>query len=115
MGRLSYAAPRISTLDTRRAKPIEKEADAHYLTPEHKEWRKQVLNRAGWRCEYIDKVGKRCERSHKRGDRMIADHILEIKDGGALLDIRNGKCLCTVHNTIKGIRARSKIAAANNS
>lgn len=113
MGRLSYAAPRISTLDTRRAKPIEKEADAHYLTPEHKEWRKQVLNRAGWRCEFIDTKGKRCDRSQQRGDRMIADHIVEIKDGGALLDVRNGRCLCTAHNTKKGIEARNKRTAAS--
>lgn len=38
---------------------------------------------------------------------MIADHIHERKDGGALLDPKNGQCLCVSHNTAKGIAARA--------
>ncbi len=38
---------------------------------------------------------------------MIADHVIERGDGGALLDPDNGQCLCTSHNTLKGNRARA--------
>ncbi|CAM5657806.1 hypothetical protein MAUB1S_11448 [Mycolicibacterium aubagnense] len=39
---------------------------------------------------------------------MIADHIRERKDGGALYDIANGQCLCIQHNTLKGLQARQR-------
>jgi len=32
---------------------------------------------------------------------MFADHIIEIKDGGARLDPANGQSLCGKHHTIK--------------
>jgi 5-methylcytosine-specific restriction protein A len=38
---------------------------------------------------------------------MMADHIIERADGGALLDTGNGQCLCTRHNTLKGNLARA--------
>jgi 5-methylcytosine-specific restriction protein A len=37
---------------------------------------------------------------------MFADHIVEIKDGGALLDLRNGQCLCGSHHEIKTAQAK---------
>ncbi|MFG1304169.1 hypothetical protein V5F34_08520 [Xanthobacter autotrophicus] len=37
---------------------------------------------------------------------MVADHIREVRDGGAPLDLANGQCLCVQHNTLKGIDAR---------
>lgn len=55
--------------------------------------------------------GKRCEASAANGHRMNADHIIERADGGALLDVNNGQCLCTAHNTLKGNRARAARAA----
>jgi 5-methylcytosine-specific restriction protein A len=38
---------------------------------------------------------------------MVADHIRERADGGALYDPRNGQCLCVQHNTLKGAQARA--------
>jgi hypothetical protein len=43
---------------------------------------------------------------------MIADHVVERGDGGALLDVDNGQCLCTQHNTLKGNRSRVARASA---
>ena len=104
--KLTTLRPRIATLDTRSAKPPPKTADRELLTPEHRAWRLIVCRRAHWRCEWIEN-GRRCERNARLGDRMIADHIIERMDGGALYDPDNGQCLCVAHNTLKGISARA--------
>lgn len=104
--RLTILRPKVATVFTGAARPLPKEADAELLTPEHRRWREAVCSRAGWRCEQIEK-GQRCERSRANGDRMIADHIRERADGGALYDPDNGQCLCPAHNTAKGLRARA--------
>jgi 5-methylcytosine-specific restriction protein A len=106
MARLTTFQPRLKAIDTRTLRPPPKQADAELLTPEHKAWRLVVCRRAGWRCEWIDN-GARCQRSAANGDRMLADHIIERADGGALYDASNGQCLCTAHNTLKGNRARA--------
>jgi hypothetical protein len=38
--------------------------------------------------------------------RLFADHIVEVADGGALLDPANGQCLCGAHHTLKTVRAK---------
>ncbi|ESY88344.1 HNH endonuclease [Mesorhizobium sp. LNHC220B00] len=96
--------PQVRQVDMRTARPIEKKADPELLTPEHRAWRLGVLQRAGFRCEWVED-GRRCIKSAPH-DRLIADHIIERKDGGAPLDPKNGQCLCVAHNTRKGIRAR---------
>lgn len=88
-----------------RLKPAAKIADPDLQTSEHERWRLIVCERAGWRCEWIE-GGVRCPKSAP-GHVMIADHIRERKDGGALYDPANGQCLCVQHNTLKGIRARA--------
>lgn len=100
---LKPLVPRSSGLTVR---PKPKRADPELLTKQHKEWRLIVCRRAGWRCQWVDN-GKRCDRSAARGDRMHADHIVERADGGALHDPDNGQCLCTSHNTLKGVQART--------
>src|SRR5258708_1642448 len=103
---LRTSRPRLTPHDTRTARPRPKQADAELLTPEHRAWRSEVCRRAGWRCEWQED-GRDCDASAARGDRMVADHKTERADGGALLDIDNGQCLCVAHNTLKGNRARS--------
>lgn len=96
---------RIPLLDTRRLKPEPKRADPVLLTPEHRQFRQTVLDRAGWRCEWVDS-NARCTKSQATGHRMIADHKVERADGGDPFDPANGQCLCTQHNTLKGVQAR---------
>ena len=98
--------PAISVADLRIARPREKRVDPELNTQAYKRWAEEVKRRAGYRCEHVD-AGRRCPRSKARGDRMIADHIHERKDGGALLDPKNGQCLCVSHNTAQGIAARA--------
>lgn len=38
---------------------------------------------------------------------MFADHIKEVRDGGAPYDLMNGQCLCGRHHTIKTTQARA--------
>jgi 5-methylcytosine-specific restriction protein A len=71
---------------------------AHYQSPEHKAWRIAVLSRDGFTCA---KCG-----AHDPGVRLIADHIVEIEDGGAPLDPDNGQTLCGRCSNVKTARAR---------
>lgn len=75
-----------------------KKANDHYLTPEHKAWRKAVLTRAGFHCEG--------EGPHSGP--LHADHIVEVKDGGAKLDPSNGRCLCQACHNRKTADERSR-------
>src|SRR5690349_5841984 len=101
-------APAIRTFEHRRIKPEEKRADPFYLTPEYREWREAVISRAGRRCEDLDeRTGQRCPKAEPR-HRMFADHVREVKDGGAKYDPANGKCRCGSHHTIKTARERAR-------
>jgi 5-methylcytosine-specific restriction endonuclease McrA len=94
---LTSLPSRIGSLDTRTAQPAPKQADPHYLTPEHQRWRAEVTRRAGGACQ-------QCGRS---GVRLFADHIVELKDGGAPFDPTNGQALCGSCHTAKTARART--------
>lgn len=72
----------------------------YYQTPEHKAWREAVIARSGGRCQWPG-----CGR---RDNRMFADHIVEIKDGGARTDLANGQCLCGAHHSIKTTAERTR-------
>lgn len=104
--RIATLKPRLAMAQLLTAPPAPKRADPELLTPQHRAWRIAVLDRAGWRCEWVEN-GTRCPRSRDNGDTMIADHIIERADGGALYSISNGRCLCVPHNTRKGLDARA--------
>jgi len=55
-------------------------------TPEHKAWRRAVLDRDHWRCQV---QGPRCTRKATQ-----ADHILNVANGGAEHDLNNGQAIC---------------------
>jgi 5-methylcytosine-specific restriction enzyme A len=97
---LKALPPRLKTISGARIAPLPKVADAHYLSPAHKLWRSIVITRAGGVCQWPG-----CGRKEQR---MFADHIVEVKDGGPLLDAGNGQCLCGKHHTIKTIEERKK-------
>ena len=78
-----------------------------YQTPEHKAWRRAVLDRAGWRCQAILISGERCKNAAP-GHRLYADHIVEIEDGGSPTDLDNGQCLCHAHHGAKTALMKSE-------
>lgn len=55
-------------------------------TPEHKAWRRAVLDRDHWRCRIR---GPKC-----LGKATQADHIINVARGGAELDLNNGQAVC---------------------
>jgi 5-methylcytosine-specific restriction protein A len=97
--RLRNLQSRIAIIDTQTAKPAPKVADALYSTPEYRAWRNKVITRALGRCQWPG-----CTRAEPR---MFADHIIEVKDGGAPYDPTNGQCLCGRHHSLKTARVRA--------
>ena len=110
--RLATLRPRIAIADLRTAPPPPKTTDPHYHSAEHEAWAQQVCERAGWQCEWPLDDGSRCPWSRATGDRMFADHIKELKDGGLRFDLANGMCLCGQHHSIKTHLERAKRLAA---
>ena len=104
---LRSLAPLVSTLDTRTTKLPPKVKDEAYTTPQYRAWRTMVVHRAGGRCEAVDKHGHRCTKTMPE-HRMYSDHIVELRDGGSLLDVNNGQLLCASHHALKTIAARSR-------
>lgn len=103
--KLRNIPPRLQSVETRTAIPAAKRADAELLTSEHRAWRRAVMERAGWQCEAVDH-SVRCDR-RSPAHRLIADHIAERKDGGALADPANGRALCLHHHGLKTMQARA--------
>ncbi len=103
MAKVRMLRPSIPTMDARIAKPPPKEADPHYQTPEHREWRLAVMRRAKWRCQHPG-----CSVSYP--DRLFADHIVELRDGGTPFDPENGQALCGAHHSKKTAQARAERA-----
>ncbi|MGD0420627.1 MAG: HNH endonuclease signature motif containing protein [Xanthobacteraceae bacterium] len=75
-----------------------------YHSPEYRRWRDAVKARAGYRCEAVEH-GRRCERQAP-ADRLYADHINEVADGGDRYDVHNGQCLCHAHHEKKSALMR---------
>ena len=88
-GRLAPMAPRV------RAAP--KQAESFYQS---KEWRDLVHRVKAMR-------GKWCERCGS-GHRVIGDHIVERRDGGAELDEANIELLCQACHNSKTAKAKAK-------
>jgi 5-methylcytosine-specific restriction endonuclease McrA len=88
---LKCRPPMLACADRSAARVPPKVRDNFYITPEFKAWREIVIGRAGRRCEKCGRVERR----------MFADHIVEVKDGGAKLDPANGQCLCGSCHTLK--------------
>ena len=106
MPKLRSLAPLVRTTNTSTVPLPPKVKDAVYTTPQYRVWRAQVVARAGGRCEVVER-GHRCSRAQPEY-RMYADHIVEIKDGGAVYDSTNGQCLCYMHHTIKSNEVKKK-------
>lgn len=97
---MKIADRRRAAPDRRTVRPREKEAKAVYSTPEYRAWAVAVKQRAGWRCEVCG----------TREGRLYADHIVEIEDGGAPFDVRNGSTKCASCHQKKTARERANRA-----
>jgi 5-methylcytosine-specific restriction protein A len=104
--KLKTLRPSIRAFDARAVRLAPKTVDPLYLTPQYREWRANVIARAGGRCQAVEN-GQRCRKAQPQ-HRMFADHIREIGDGGAPFDLANGQCLCGAHHTRKTTATRAK-------
>lgn len=100
--RLRTVGPRIAVVDTSTARPPPKTVDPFYHSPEYLEWRAIVIDRANGRCQ--DPL---CKAPHRTGIVLFADHIKELKDGGAKYDPANGLARCGSCHTRKTNEARA--------
>lgn len=98
MTRLTLLRPTIPKLNGRSVQLPLKTASPHYLTPQHVQWSQEVRKRAGYKCEV-------CGRS---AERMFADHVVELKDGGDPYELNNGMCVCGACHTRKTLQERAK-------
>lgn len=103
MSRLPTLQPRIKVLDARRVRPEPKRAESIYSTPEYRQWRAIVIARANGRCQ-----DPACRTPHRLPSRLFADHIVELRDGGAPFDPANGLARCGACHTRKTADARAK-------
>src|SRR5687767_9385044 len=87
---LRCQGPLVPILDLRVAQPAAPFRSQHYFTPAHRAWSREVIARAGYICQDPD-----CQTPKRgRGKRLYADHVKELKDGGAPLDLANGMARC---------------------
>ncbi|MPZ31443.1 MAG: HNH endonuclease [Rhodospirillales bacterium] len=94
--------PMVQVLDTRIARPPPKQVDPHYSSQEHRRWRAIVIARSGGRCQ-----DPACKAPTRPG-RLYADHVVELKDGGAAFDLSNGVARCGSCHVRKGHAERAK-------
>ncbi|XWX53355.1 HNH endonuclease [Methylosinus sporium] len=91
--------PRLKPAQQSRAKRIDTAGGAnkaHYQSAAHDAWAKAVK----------DRDGHRCVKCGAAGPRLTADHIIEVKDGGAKLDVANGQTICLPCSNTKTAQAR---------
>lgn len=94
---------KVPTSDFRRVKPPPKVAEPIYHTAEYAAWRAEVIRRANGRCQ-----DPTCRSRHWPGQRLFADHVVELRDGGAPFDPANGMALCGSAHTRKTAEARAR-------
>jgi 5-methylcytosine-specific restriction endonuclease McrA len=86
-----------------------KVAEGFYTSREWRQLAARVKRQRGGRCEFmieVQGIKVRCGSA----DRVIADHIVERKDGGAELDEANIELLCSTHHNMKTAKAKARRA-----
>jgi 5-methylcytosine-specific restriction endonuclease McrA len=99
---LKAPAPRMASPSATRLVAIDSAggaAKAHYQSAEHKAWRATVLARDRFTCQNCG--------AHGPAVRLVADHVREIADKGAPLDVANGRTLCLPCHNAKTAKARA--------
>lgn len=96
MGRLKGLGPRLATMRGR-VRTMPKVAERFYQSREWRELVRRIKAERGNWCA-------RCGSKH----RVIGDHIVERKDGGAELDPANIELLCQACHNRKTAQARAR-------
>ena len=102
-GKLTTLTPRVATLDTRTAPLPPKAIDPFYLSREWRALVDKIKRERGEACE-----DPNCKGPHHRAQRIYADHVVEIRDGGAKLDPSNVMLRCARSHSRKTARERAR-------
>lgn len=89
--KLACLGTRLATVTHERAKQAPKTADRFYLSPEWRQLVQRLIALRGRRCQHCGKTRE----DDGSPVRLIGDHIVERKDGGADLDPANVELLCS--------------------
>lgn len=100
---LRNIAPRLTRLAPVKLAPRPKVAEGFYSTPEWKALRAQLIRQRGAACEGTE----HSPAASRTGHRLFADHVIELRDGGAPLDPTNVQLLCGACHTRKTAAARA--------
>ena len=100
MGRLASIGPLVAPRAERVAPPV-KLADPFYLTREWRALASAIKRQRRYTCEACGLDGR------KQPWRMHADHIIEIRDGGAPMDPLNVQVLCHACHNAKTAKAKA--------
>jgi 5-methylcytosine-specific restriction endonuclease McrA len=98
MPKLGTLKPRLPVLDSRTARPAPKVADRFYSTTAWTELRASLIRQRGAYCEDCGRAASR----------LFADHVIELKDGGAALDPSNVRLSCGSCHGLKTARVRAE-------
>jgi 5-methylcytosine-specific restriction protein A len=103
MGRIKALPPRVATVAARVQAPA-KGVDPFYESNAWREFAREIKRQRGYRCEAVE-CGRDCSHA-ARG--LIADHVVERRDGGADFDPLNVMLLCTACHNSKTARERRR-------
>lgn len=88
---LRQLGPTVSPMDMRTARPGPKVTDPFYLSSDWRTLLAKLIRERGRKCQ-------KCGKTHEDDGspvRLIGDHIMERRDGGADLDPANIELLCS--------------------
>lgn len=97
--RLRTLPPRLATLDTRTARPPERVRENHDIYGSQR-WRTLA-------AALLKERGRRCQKCGSNVGRLYADHVVELRDGGAPFDPANIEILDARCHGLKTAAARS--------
>lgn len=105
MSKLTNIGNAVRTIDMRTTRPLAKVAESFYLSPAWVALRRDLIRVRGYRCQGCGKS----RAPNGKPIRLIGDHVVERKDGGADLDPGNVRLVCLpCHNaktaTARGVR-----------
>lgn len=107
MARIQTLGSRVAAVDTRSAPPAPKTADSFYRSQEWRDLLDQIIAERGRRCEDPKHDASR----PREGIRIFGDHIVEIRDGGAMLEPCNVMLRCGSCHSRKTAEMRARRSA----
>jgi len=104
MAKLRTLGPTTAPIRMASAHPLPKQAEAFYQSDAWRKLRADLIRQRGRRCET-------CGKTHELDGtpvKLIGDHVIERKDGGADLDPRNVRLVCQACHNVKTAKARAE-------